>query len=163
MLLFTNEQDEIAKAAKGYIDASPWAFLATSYGGKPFIRTVSPFALKGLDVYFSAMKKSAKMTQLSENPLVTLLFQHEGQEQSKFKNVTLFGRAAVVEKESELVKACSLLGEKEPWFKNLPESADRANIAIIKIAPEKLQFLDFSRGQGKDAVAELVFDNSGNL
>ncbi len=57
--MFTNEQDEIAQAATEYMDASPFVFLATSYGGKPFIRTVSPFAVKEINVYFSALKTSA--------------------------------------------------------------------------------------------------------
>jgi general stress protein 26 len=157
-MLFTNEQDEIAKAAIEYIGASAYAFLATSYGGKPFIRTVAPFAIKGMDVYFSAMKKSAKMVQITENPSVTLLFQQENQEQAKFKNATVFGHATVLQKESEIIKAANLLGEKEPWFKKLPESGELANIAIIKVAPEKIQYLDFARGHGKDAIFELVFD-----
>lgn len=140
-----------------YIAKTRLAILATVRGDQaPVVRTIGSFAQDGLNIYFSTGKETAKVKQIEGNKVVSLFFQQEGQEIGTFKNVALIGEAEKVREGNELTKAVELLGNRNPRFKARIEKGELEKVAIFKVQPKEVKYLDFSKGHGEDALQEIV-------
>lgn len=118
----------------------------------PAIRTIGGFANDGLTIYFSTDSDSQKIKQIKANPNVVAFFQQENQELSNFQNVTITGKAKQVIDKKSLRTAINVISNKNPRFKKRIEKGDDQSLAIFVIEPEKIKSLDFSRGNGNEAV-----------
>lgn len=151
----------VRKQAEAYIGSTRTVILATVTGeGAPAIRTLAGFANDGLTIYLSTSKTAGKVEQVKANPHASLLFQQEGQELQEFRNVTLTGTIAKVCPKcgDEFERAVSLLGERNPRFKERAERKELDGTAILKFTPTKLKYLDFSKGVGPASVEEIKLD-----
>lgn len=156
-----NNKDEVQadtlNKVKEYIAHTGFIILGTvSEDGMPAIRTIASFANDQLDIYFSTGKQSAKVGHIEANPHVTILFQNEGQELTTFKNVTYHGKAKIVSDKSGLEKGVQLLSDKNPWFKATVEAGGLQGISIFKVEPERVQYLDYSKGIGPAAIIDVL-------
>lgn len=153
----TKGSDDIKKV-KEYIKSTKYATLGyVSKEGTPSLRAMGSFTNDELDLYFSSGKNAAKVSNIEVNPTISFLFQHEGQELTSFKSVTYVGKASLIKDEEELKKAVSLLGEKNPRFKERAEKGQLSETAIFKVVPQNIQYLDYSNGIGPDSVKEVKF------
>lgn len=141
---------------KQYVGETKFVILATAgKDGVPVLRTLGSFVNDGLDIYFSTGKNTAKVEQILNQPNVTLLFQHEGQQLPAFVNVAITGEAKQVQCENGYKKAVNLLSGKSARFKERAEKGELEDTAIFKVTPKSLKVLDFSRGTGPLAVEEV--------
>lgn len=139
----------VLKEAEAYIAETKRVILATvTPEGGPALRTLGGFASDGLTVYLSTSKISGKVEQLEHNPQATLLFQHEGQELPRFRNVTLTGTVSKVCSKcgAEYEKAIALLSAKSPRFKERAEKGELEGNVILKLEPRRVKLLDLSKG-----------------
>ncbi|MDR1191094.1 MAG: pyridoxamine 5'-phosphate oxidase family protein [Verrucomicrobiales bacterium] len=149
---------EIKTNIINYIAATRWVSLATVRDdGAPVVRAIGGFANDGLTVYFSTPKTAAKVEQIQRHPLVTLFFQHEGQELPAFKNAALIGSAAILSPGADYDRAVRLLSERNPRFKERAAKGDLADdTALVKVTPKEVKFLDFAKGFGPAALQEII-------
>jgi nitroimidazol reductase NimA-like FMN-containing flavoprotein (pyridoxamine 5'-phosphate oxidase superfamily) len=143
---------ELKKEVENYINSTKYIVLGTVKDGIPFLRTIGAFANDGLTVYFSTNKNTEKVKHIGKNPHVSLFFQHEGQDITSFKNVSVIGRATQVAEKKEQDKAIGLIGGRNPRFKERVTKGEAKDAAFFKVEPIEVKFLDFSRGIGADSV-----------
>jgi pyridoxamine 5'-phosphate oxidase len=149
--------EEVLGKVKEYINQTKWIVLSTVTQDKvPVSRTMASVVNDGLNLYFSTGKNTAKVGQIASNPNVTLLFQHEEQELSNFKNVAYTGRAERIESEKDLARAIELLSNRSPRFKARVEKGQLGETAIFKVEPVSIKYLDYSQGVGPQAVTEII-------
>jgi len=148
--------DSLTNGVKNYISKTRFIELSTvNSEGRPEIRTLGSFTNDGLTVYFSTGKNSAKARQINENPWVAVLFQHENQELPAYKNVTLYGKAAVLESPEEFDLGVKLLSARNPRFRERAEKGQLGETVIFKIEAENVKYLDFASGSGPAAIKEI--------
>ncbi|MEI6045650.1 MAG: pyridoxamine 5'-phosphate oxidase family protein [Chloroflexota bacterium] len=101
-----------------YLNGTRLIVLATTNGDEaPGLRVLGGFGVEGNTVFFSTAPGSEKATQLKQNENVSVLFQHENQEQASFANVTLKGKAKILEEKEEVEQAIEFIGRRNPRFK----------------------------------------------
>lgn len=149
---------------KSYIGTTKLFTLATiddeNGGIYPALRTIGAFATDGFTIYFSTGKDSAKVKQIENNPNVVAFFQQESQEISSFRNVTVIGKARLLQCEDAFNKAIELIGNRNPRFKERIKNNGRDKVAIFKIKPEVIKSLDYGRGHGPQAVEKIKIDSA---
>jgi nitroimidazol reductase NimA-like FMN-containing flavoprotein (pyridoxamine 5'-phosphate oxidase superfamily) len=140
-----------------YINQTKYLILAT-VGMKNFpgLRTLLSFANDGFSIYFSTGDSTEKVREITANPAVKLLFQHEGQELGTFQNITLSGYASPLEPDSaEYQKAVYLISARSPSFKARVEKGQLNGNTLFRVHPHKAKLLDFRKGIGPQAVEEV--------
>jgi general stress protein 26 len=144
---------QIEKEVADYISGAKWAVVATvKDGNAPALRTIGGFANDGLNIYFSTGKETEKVKQIEKNGNVAVFFQHEGQERSKFKYVSINGAATLLTDKTGLGNAVTVLSNKNQNFKQRIEKGELDSIAVYKIEPKAIRSVDFSRGSGPASV-----------
>lgn len=150
----------LTNEVKNYISETRFIELATvNSQGRPEIRTLGSFATDGLTIYFSTGKNAAKVKQIDENPWVTVLFQQENQELPAYKNVTYYGKAAVLESPEEFDIGVKKLSDRNPRFRERAEKGQLGETLIFKIEPQNIKYLDFASGSGPAAIKEISFSD----
>jgi nitroimidazol reductase NimA-like FMN-containing flavoprotein (pyridoxamine 5'-phosphate oxidase superfamily) len=147
---------EIKNNVKDYINNTKYVVLGTVKNNIPVTRTLGSFANDGFIVYFSTNKNTEKVKHIGKNPHVSLLFQHEGQELGSFKNVSITGRATQLLEKNEQDKAITVLGDRNPRFKERTAKGDIKDTALFRVEPVEVKFLDFSKGIGPDSVQVIA-------
>lgn len=146
---------ELKKNIEKYINSTQYIVLGTVKNNIPILRTMGAFANDGFIVYFSTNKNTEKVSHIGKNPYVSLLFQQEGQEIRSFKNVSITGRATQLLEKNEREKAITLIGNRNPRFKERAEKGEVKDTALFRVEPIEVKFLDFSKGIGADS-AQVV-------
>lgn len=128
-----------------YLTESKSLVLATvSQDVTPQLRSIGGYGVEDYDIYFATAKDSDKVAQISENPNVTLLFQHEDQQAPK--NVTVYGTARKLQGE-EYDKAAEIIRKRRPQAQI---NSDR-NIYHVKTS--KIKILDFTSDNKVQVIA----------
>lgn len=144
------------KQVPQYLNDTRFVILSTiGPGSTPAIRTLGSFAADGLTVYLSTGKGSDKIGQISANPNVSILFQHEQQEVQTFANVEIRGVAEVLASDEEQAKAIRLISIRNPRFKERAEKGQLGGNAFLRVTPKQVKVVDFSKGHGPAAVSNI--------
>lgn len=140
-----------------YINETKSVVLATvTKSQSPEVRSLGSFGTqKDLVTYFSTQQATEKVSQIAENPQVTILFQHEDQEIQKFINVTLSGKAIRIEGQEDINKAIEVIGKRNPRFLERFKKGELKENAFFKVLPYEAKVLDFSQGIGAQAVQKI--------
>lgn len=138
---------------KDYLNGNQTIILATvGIDGAPDLRTIGGFGISDFTVYISTANDSNKVKQLEKENKVALFFQHENQFISKYFNVTIFGRAELVNTEVEFNKGKDLILNRKP---HLNISKDTHN--IYKVTPESIKTVDLGEKKPEERVSVLKF------
>ncbi|WFR54780.1 pyridoxamine 5'-phosphate oxidase family protein [Anaerocolumna sp. AGMB13025] len=125
---------------KEYLKMNQTIILTTiDADGIPDIRTLGGYGISDYDIYFATLKESNKVKQLEGNSNVAVFIQHENQFISKFFNVTIYGKACLINNEKEYETGKTLIISRKPSLK-----IQKDTHYIYKILPEKIKVLDFS-------------------
>ncbi len=140
---------------KEYLKANQRIILATTDGeGNPDVRILGGYGLEEYTVYFSTIKTSNKNSQLNENKNTAVLFQHDNQFISRYFNITIYGEAVLIDKNSEFEKGKDIIQNKNPNVKITKETHN-----IYKIIPKKLKVLDFGEPTAEERITVLSLTN----
>jgi uncharacterized pyridoxamine 5'-phosphate oxidase family protein len=125
---------------KKYLKMNRTIILSTiDTDGVPDIRTLGGYGISDYIIYFSTLKTSNKVKQIEGKNDVAVFIQHENQFISKFFNVTIYGKAILIENDSEYESGKTLILSRKPSLKIHKETHN-----IYKVIPNKIKVLDFS-------------------
>ncbi|MGG7177850.1 pyridoxamine 5'-phosphate oxidase family protein [Clostridium paraputrificum] len=146
--------DILREEIKDYIKTSRSLVLATvNSDQKPIVRTIGGFAFEKGKIYFLTAIGSNKVEEIKNNNNVGILFQHENQELSKFKNIFLEGRAERVEEKDNFKESLEFITNRREKIKITDESH-----VIYEVVPKKVRVLDFSKENLGQRVEVLSLD-----
>lgn len=134
-----------------YLEENKSLVLGTvDKNGNPQLRHLGGYGIEGLDIYFHTTVGSAKTKEITENPQVIALFQHEGQQVPK--NVTLFGKAERLTGD-RVNSGVEIIRKRRPQVNYNPETSE-----VYKIKTDAIKVLDFASDTKQEVikVADLV-------
>ena len=114
--------------------------------GYPQATTIT-FANDGLTIYAVIGKDSQKAKNIRKNNKVSLTIDHDYKDWNKIRGLSMGGTAEVLRAGVKTDHAQALLVEKFPEMKQKGTN-DYANLAFLKISPEVISVLDYTKGFG---------------
>jgi hypothetical protein len=140
--------------------------LATVRGdGSPHASTVN-FAADGLTIYAAISLDGSKAHDLSGEARVALTVNAPYDRWSEIQGMSIEGRAAFVTDPQELSFAGALLMYKLPEYERIitqPEILPWPGLLFIRIKPERLVLLDYTRGFGHSESFDLREQDAGSV
>jgi general stress protein 26 len=136
-------RSELIAAAREIIASQQYCALVTQdEEGRPQVRTVNPFAPEeDMAVWIATGTQTRKVQQIRHNPQATLYYA----DHSKAAGfVSIRGKALLVDDGAEMIKR-----KRAYWDSMFP---DFQNLVLIKVIPEHLEVLNYSRGVNGDPV-----------
>ena len=109
--------------------------------------TVVGYANDGLIIYCFIARDSQKFANIELDPRVSLAIAKDYPQPLQIKGLSIAGKVLVVEDKSEVDHAQSILLRRYPEYKVMPKS-DPAAIAMLRITPDIVSILDYSKGFG---------------
>jgi len=115
--------------------------------GYPQATTVT-YVHDGLALYFACGRSSQKVSNIRQNPRVSLTIDHDEEDVNRIRGISLGGRAEVLAPDGpEYRRALELMATRFPELKTVPES-EMQEIAVVKVVPEVISLLDYTKGFG---------------
>ncbi|HTT36742.1 MAG TPA: pyridoxamine 5'-phosphate oxidase family protein [Burkholderiales bacterium] len=121
--------------------------------GWPQATTVT-YANDGLTLYVMCSKTAQKARNIRNNPKVSLTVDREYKDWNRIKGLSMAAYAEIVRERDEIAHAVALLGRK---FKEVAamDEADLKEISLIKITPQVVSVLDYTKGFGHTDLVRL--------
>jgi len=121
--------------------------------GWPQATTVT-YANDGLTLYVMCAKSAQKARNIRNNPRVSLTVDRDYKDWNRIKGLSMGAYAEVVRERDEIGRAVALLGRK---FKEVAamDDADLKAVSIIKITPQVVSVLDYTKGFGHTDLVRL--------
>ena len=114
--------------------------------------TIVGYANDGLIIYCFIARDGQKFANIARDARVALAIANDYPQPLQIKGLSMAARAAVVEDKGERQHAMAILLKRYPEYKVMPPP-DPAAIPLIRITPEIVSILDYSKGFGH---ADLV-------
>ncbi len=109
--------------------------------------TIVGYVNDGIMIYCIVGRASQKFANIMRDPRVSIAIAHDYPQPLQIKGLSLAARAALAEERSEIDLALQLLLRRYPEYKQLPRP-DFGNLAMLRIRPEIVSILDYSKGFG---------------
>lgn len=135
-------RDSLIAAAREIMSLQTYCGLVTvDSTGQPHARTMNPFPPEAdMTVWMATTTDSRKAREIARNPRVCLYYADHG---TAIGNVNIVGKAFLVQDPSEIRKR-----ERGYWQQAFP---DRSKLVLIKVVPEKIEVLNYTRGFHNDS------------
>jgi nitroimidazol reductase NimA-like FMN-containing flavoprotein (pyridoxamine 5'-phosphate oxidase superfamily) len=155
---------QILQNALDYIKETRFAQLNyIRQDGTPVTRTLGSVAVDGKDIFFSTRSIAKKTSALKIHPKVSLFFEKDAQEPSKWKNVLVSGTAEAVTIPSDKLRAVQLLSSRnqrliplrDALLNGVLDSQELRDTTLFKITSNELQFLDRETQTGQTVTIAL--------
>ncbi len=121
--------------------------------------TVVGYCNDGLIIYCLIARDSQKYANLAADPRVSITIANDYPQPLMIKGLSLAGRAAESREPGEIARVRTLLLRRYPEYKVMPPP-DPAAIRLMRITPEIVSVLDYSKGFGH---ADLVRVSENDL
>ncbi|MBD3260246.1 MAG: hypothetical protein GF334_00990 [Candidatus Altiarchaeales archaeon] len=131
-----------------YLTAHNLGTIAVTDGLNPGAHSVY-YVNKGLRIYFESNPQSQKIHILGSNPRVSMTVDEDYGDWRKIKGVQLFGKATVAD-QRRAPKLHGIFESKFPHLHDLGGLPDHH--VFVEVIPEKIYFMDFSKGFGHKEV-----------
>jgi len=134
---------ELIAAAREIIAGQTYCALITQdEEGRSQVRTMNPFPPEeDMTVWIATSTLTRKVQQMRRDPRVTLYYANHGQATGY---VAMVGKAELVDDKAEMMKR-----KRAYWDTAFP---GMKNLVLIKITPERMDVLNYSRGALGDPV-----------
>jgi general stress protein 26 len=109
--------------------------------------TVVGYANDGLIIYCFIGRDSQKFANIARDPRVSLAIAKDYPQPLQIKGLSFAARALVVEDQTEIDHAQSILLRRYPEYRVMPPP-DPAAVPMLRITPEIVSILDYSKGFG---------------
>lgn len=137
------------------LDAHRTMTIATNRpDGWPQATTVS-YANDGLIIYTFIARDGQKYANIARDPRVSLAIAKDYPQPLQIKGLSIAARAVVVQDQGEIEHANSILLWRYPEYKVMPRP-DPAAIPMLRITPEIVSILDYSRGFGHSDLVRVT-------
>jgi general stress protein 26 len=130
-------RDSLLTLARVIMDSAQCHALATvDEGGKPHVRSMSPFPPeKNMVIWLGTFRNSRKVKQIQKNPNVVVYYY----DAKGFSFVSLSGKARIVDDADKKAKYW-----KQGWEQFYPDR--EKNYILIEVTPERLEMVSFKYG-----------------
>lgn len=106
--------------------------LASTAGGRPRVRPISPLRTEGFRVYFASFRSSNKTAELAANPLVELCYLDESHDQVRIAGTAHLVRDAAVRRS---------IWEENPLLRSFMGSLDNPEFMLYRVDPSRVLFM----------------------
>jgi nitroimidazol reductase NimA-like FMN-containing flavoprotein (pyridoxamine 5'-phosphate oxidase superfamily) len=120
--------------------------------------TIVGYANDGLIIYCFIARDGQKFANLARDPRVSLAIANDYPQPLQIKGLSMAARAVVVEDEGERLHAGEILLKRYPEYKVMPPP-DPAAVPMIRITPEIVSILDYSKGFGHSDLVRVTEDD----
>jgi nitroimidazol reductase NimA-like FMN-containing flavoprotein (pyridoxamine 5'-phosphate oxidase superfamily) len=140
-------KSELRSTAIALLDSHRLMTLATNRRDGWPQATMVGYANDELVIYFVVSRLSQKFANLKADPRVSAAIGKDYASPEAIKGISLAGRAAVVAGAEEYERASGLFLSRFPEFAEWPKPSPAIS-AFLKIKPEILSIIDYSKGFG---------------
>lgn len=109
--------------------------------------TIVGYANDGLIIYCFIARDGQKFANLARDPRLSIAIGNDVRQPLQIRGLSMAARAVVVEDRGETDHAYALLIKRYPEYKVMPQP-DPAAVPVIRITPEIVSILDYSKGFG---------------
>lgn len=110
--------------------------------------TVVSYANDGLAMYFGTWSKSQKAQNIAREPKVSVAITLPYKDWNEIVGVSIGGRAQRITDSAELERVGAIMMKKFPQVAEFAGAMDPAEMAFIRIDPEVVSILDYTKGFG---------------
>jgi nitroimidazol reductase NimA-like FMN-containing flavoprotein (pyridoxamine 5'-phosphate oxidase superfamily) len=121
--------------------------------------TIVGYANDGLIIYCFISRDSQKYANIMRDPRISLAIANDYPQPLQIKGLSVAAKAVEVEDRGEIEHAGNILLRRYPEYKVMPRP-DPAAVPMLRITPEIVSILDYSRGFGH---SDLVRVTSSDL
>ena len=145
--------DDLEKQIAEFIGKCHLCTIATvSADGQPSASTMY-FKNSGLDIYFNTGKDSEKIRNIRENPRVAIVMQGDGptpQSDRNIKGIQCTGKASVLPDDDTSGVPMTVMARHNAF-----NSVKPGESVVVKVSPEKIYMIDYSKGFRHRDVLEI--------
>lgn len=109
--------------------------------------TLVGYVNDGMRIYAFVARLSQKFANITRDPRVSIAIGSDFDDPLKIEGLSLAGKARPVEDAGEFERACDLFLKRYPEYASWPRP-DPVTAPMIRIMPEIVSVLDYSRGFG---------------
>ncbi|MEX2036189.1 MAG: pyridoxamine 5'-phosphate oxidase family protein [Xanthobacteraceae bacterium] len=117
--------------------------------------TVVGYANDGLIIYCFIARDGQKYANVVRDPRLSLTIAKDYPQPLQIKGLSMAARALVVEDQGEIDHATAILLRRYPEYKVMPPP-DPAAVAMLRITPEIVSVLDYSKGFGHSDLVRVT-------
>jgi len=117
--------------------------------------TVVGYANDGLIIYCFIARDGQKYANIMRDPRISLAIAKDYPQPLQIKGLSVAAKATVVEDQGEIEHAGSILLRRYPEYKIMPRP-DPATIPMLRITPEIVSILDYSKGFGHSDLVRVT-------
>ena len=117
--------------------------------------TVVGYANDGLIIYCFIARDGQKYANVVRDPRLSLAIAKDYPQPLQIKGLSMAARALVVEDQGEIDHATAILLRRYPEYKVMPPP-DPAAVAMLRITPEIVSVLDYSKGFGHSDLVRVT-------
>ena len=126
------EPDQLVALAEGVVKADRFPHLATTDGGQPRIRPVSPVRTDGFTVYVANLRSYHKTAEIEAEPRVELCYLDDHHDQ-----VRITGVAEVVTDRTLLQE----IWDDNPLLRQYMGTIDNPELIVYRIRPNRVRYM----------------------
>ncbi len=120
--------------------------------------TVVGYANDGLLIYCFVARDSQKLANVARDPRVSIAIAKDYPHPDSIEGLSLAGRVKVVENPGEIEQVSKILLARYPEYRPMP-SPDPAHVPMLRITPEVVSILDYSKGFGHTDLVRVTSDD----
>jgi nitroimidazol reductase NimA-like FMN-containing flavoprotein (pyridoxamine 5'-phosphate oxidase superfamily) len=117
--------------------------------------TIVNYANDGLVIYCFIDREGQKFANIQHDPRVSVALAKDYPQPLMIKGLSFAGHASVVQDRGEIARARTLYLKRHPEHKVLPPP-DPAAVPAIRIAPEIVSIIDYSKGFGHSDLVRVT-------
>lgn len=126
------DTSRLADLAQEAMARAPFPMLASTAGGRPRVRPISPVRTEGFRVYFASFRSSNKTAELAANPLVELCYLDESHDQVRIAGTAHLVQDAAVRRS---------IWEENPLLRSFMGSLDNPEFMLYRVDPSRVLFM----------------------
>jgi general stress protein 26 len=120
--------------------------------------TVVGYCNDGLIIYCVVAREGQKFANITRDPRVSIAIAHDYPQPLQIKGLSMAARAVVSTDSGEREHAQEILLKRYPEYKIMPPP-DPASMPLIRITPEVISVLDYSKGFGHSDLVRVSDDD----
>jgi general stress protein 26 len=117
--------------------------------------TIVGYANDGLLIYCFIGRGSQKFSNITRDSRVSIAIGNDYRQPLQIKGLSLAAHVTVVDDAAEIERAIGVLLRRYPEYATMPRP-DTADVAILRIVPEIVSILDYSKGFAHTDLVNVV-------
>ena len=123
--------------------------------------TIVGYVNDGLAIYTLIARASQKYANIARDPRISIAIGNDTSEPTAIKGLSMAARVSVVTEQAHIDHVGTLMFERYPEYKAFLATLrpNMAEMALLRIVPEIVSILDYSKGFGHSDLVQLSKDD----